>query len=65
MPKAWGVEENGELWDCAYQSVQDAMRELADRVCELSNMPEKAKGSDMEWTLRVVRVSVEHEAKKS
>lgn len=55
---AWGVEVNGELWDYAYGSVQDAARDLADRVCELSNMPSGAKGAEMEWTLRIVRVEI-------
>jgi uncharacterized protein with PhoU and TrkA domain len=62
MPAAWGIEEQGKLWPNAYERVSDAMRDLADRVCELSNMDDKAKGQSMEWTLRVVRVSVEKQS---
>jgi hypothetical protein len=57
--QCWGIEENGELWACAYETVMDAARELTDRVAEVSNMPDKAKGADMEWTFRIIRVSVD------
>jgi hypothetical protein len=55
---AWGVTENGELWPCAYETVMDAAKELADRVCELSNMPREAKGAKTEWVFRIIKVSV-------
>ena len=61
--KGWGIEEQGELWPVAYETVQDAAKELAERVCELCNMPDKAKGSDMEWTFRIVRVKVDRAEK--
>ena len=54
----WGIEEQGELWPCAYETVQDAAKELTDRMCELSNMDRKAKASELEWTFRIVRVDV-------
>lgn len=57
--QGWGVEENGALWSCAYETVMDAASELAERVCELANMDGKAKGAAQEWTFRIVRVNIE------
>jgi hypothetical protein len=59
----WGIEEQGELWPCAYETVQDAAKELAERVCELCNMDRKAKGAELEWTFRIIRADVVRAAK--
>lgn len=53
--EAWGIIEDGELWDTAYQTREDAFRDLAESVCELSNGQKKSKE---EWICRIVRVQI-------
>ena len=60
----WGIEENGKLWACAFETVPEAMAKLGEYMTEkLSNMSPTAKGYTMEWTFKIVAVSVQRAAK--
>lgn len=59
---AWGVEENGELWDCAFQTRKEALHELASAMCDLGNKGDKDPGADREWSARIVRVTIEKQS---
>lgn len=50
--RAWGICENGKLWDCAFSTRHEALTELAGSICTIDP---KAQG---EWSARVVRVEI-------
>lgn len=56
---AWGVEEDGELWDCAWQTRAEALHALAETLSDMGNKGDKAPGGDKEWNARVVRVTIQ------
>lgn len=58
MPKAWGVEENGELWDAAFSSRKEAIQALTEALCELGNKDAGTPGSGKPWSVRLVRVNI-------
>jgi hypothetical protein len=58
---AWGIIEDGQLWPSACETRKEALSTLAEAVCNLAN--EKA-GSEAEWSVRVVRVTIDLDAEK-
>lgn len=56
--EAWGVVENGELWSAAFATRAEALDALGKALVEMQHPPKGAKAYGMEWTARVVPVSV-------
>ena len=54
---AWGIEEDGELWNSAYATRREAIHDLAEALCELGN-ESKNPTDDKPWRATVIPVLI-------